>query len=199
MALNPNVSTTHVDLNITTSSEQDINRLSPPALSYKELQLANNNSWDGHTYPISLFGRLNIQDIDVNNIKVSLEQIADFIANRHLKNHKKNKIPCLTGFGKVAFELVSSIFKGGWDNLLGRDGQKMLCDKIKEEFTTHVSTVLLRLQKVDFVSFYFLSHFYFLFNLFFIFSIFRTMGLGLEVISHISHIWWCGHNIDHRT
>ena len=61
----------------------------------------------------------------------------------------------------------------------------MLCDKIKEEFTTHVSTVLLRLQKVDFVSFYFLSHFYFLFNLFFIFSIFRTMGLGLEVISHI--------------
>jgi len=102
-----------VDLNITTSSEQDINRLSPPALLYKELQLANNNSWDGHTYPISLFGRLNIQDIDVNNIKVSLEQIADFIANRHLKNHKKNKIPCLTGFGKVAFELVSLIFKGG--------------------------------------------------------------------------------------
>jgi len=38
-----------------------------------------------------------------------------------------------------------------------------------------------------------------LFHLFFIFSIFRTLGLGLEVISHISHIWWCGHNIDHRT
>jgi len=28
-------------------------------------------------------------------------------------------------------------------------------------------------------------------------SIFRTLGLGLEVISHISHIRWCGHNIDH--
>ena len=37
MALNPNVSTTHVNLNITTSSEQDINRLFPSALSYKEL------------------------------------------------------------------------------------------------------------------------------------------------------------------
>ena len=56
---------------------------------------------------------------------------------------------------------------------------------------------LSRLQKVDFVSFYLFSHF--LFDLFFIFSIFRTLGLGLEVISHISHIWWCGHNIDHRT
>ena len=41
---------------------------------------------------------------------------------------------------------------------------------------------LSRLQKVDLVSFYFLS--YFIFNLFFIFSIFRTLGLGLEVIGH---------------
>jgi len=46
---------------------------------------------------------------------------------------------------------------------------------------------------VDFVSFYFLSHFYFIFDLFFTFSIFRTLGLGLEVISHISY------NIDHGT
>jgi len=39
-------------------------------------------------------------------------------------------------------------------------------------------------QKVDLVSFYFLSHFYFLWDLFSIFSIFRTLGLGLEVIGH---------------
>jgi len=45
-----------------------------------------------------------------------------------------------------------------------------------------------------FFLFYFLSHIFF-----FTFSIFRTLGLGLEVISHISHIWWCDHNIDHRT
>ena len=31
---------------------------------------------------------------------------------------------------------------------------------------------------------------------FFIFSIFRTLGLGVEVISHI---WWCGHSISHGT
>jgi len=51
-----------------------------------------------------------------------------------------------------------------------------------------LSTNMSRLQKVDFVSFYFLSHFYFIFDLFFILSIFKTLGLGLEVISHISHI-----------
>jgi len=36
-----------------------------------------------------------------------------------------------------------------------------------------------RLQKVDFVSFYFLSHFYFIFNLF-SFILFLELGLGLE-------------------
>ena len=53
--------------------EQAINNLSPPALSYEELQPANNNSWDSRTNPTSLFGRLETQDIDVNNIKISLE------------------------------------------------------------------------------------------------------------------------------
>ena len=47
--------------------------------------------------------------------------------------------------------------------------------------------------------FYFLSHFYFLSWFIFHFSIFRTMGLGLEVIDHISHTWWYGHNIDYGT
>ena len=41
--------------------------------------------------------------------------------------------------------------------------------------------------------------FLFLFWFIFHFSIFRTLRLGLEVIGYISHIWWCGHNIDHKT
>jgi len=47
-----------------------------------------------------------------------------------------------------------------------------------------LTQIMSRLQKVDLVSFYFLSHFYFILDLFFILSIFRTLGLGLEVISH---------------
>ena len=41
-----------------------------------------------------------------------------------------------------------------------------------------------RLQEVDFVSFYFLSHFDFDFDLFFIFLFLEHWGLGLEVICH---------------
>jgi len=47
-----------------------------------------------------------------------------------------------------------------------------------------------RLQEVDFISFYFLSHFHFDFDLFFISLFLEHLGLGLEVIDH---------NIDHGT
>ena len=112
-ALNSNSSPTCIDLISNVEQEQAINNLSPPVLLYKELQPANNNSWDSRTNPTSLFRKLGTQDIDVNNIKISLEQISDFIANCHLNNHKEDEIPYLTGFGKVAFDLVSSIFKSG--------------------------------------------------------------------------------------
>ena len=141
-ALNSNSPSTHIDLISNMEQEQAINSLSPPVFLYEELQLANNNSWDSRTNLTSLFRRLRTQDIDVNNIKISLERISDFIANCHLNNHKEDKIPCLTGFGKVAFDLVSSIFKGGWDILLVGDGQKSFCNKFKKEFTTKVPTVL---------------------------------------------------------
>ena len=54
----------------------------------------------------------------------------------------------------------------------------------KTEAGRKVNRDMSRLQKVDLVSSYFLSHFYFLFDLFFTFSIFRTLRLGLEVIGH---------------
>jgi len=55
---------------------------------------------------------LSTQDIDITNIKISLERISDFVTNQHIKNNKEGNIPCLEGFGKVVFELISSISKG---------------------------------------------------------------------------------------
>jgi len=45
--LDSNGSTTCVDLTATLFPNQNINNLSLPSLSYEELQLANNNSWNG--------------------------------------------------------------------------------------------------------------------------------------------------------
>ena len=41
--------------------------------------------------------------------------IPDFIGNRELKNNRKMDIPFLSGFGQIAFDFVSSIFKRGWN------------------------------------------------------------------------------------
>ena len=49
---------------------------------------------------------------------------------------------------------------------------------------------MLRLQEVDFIFFYFLSHFHFHFDLFFISLFLEHLGLELEVIDY---------NIDHGT
>ena len=59
-----------------------------------------------------------------------------------------------------------------------------ISDIIQYGYYILILYVISRSQKVDLVSFYFLSYFYFIFDLSFIFSIFRTLGLGLEVISH---------------
>jgi len=73
----------------------------------------------------------------------------------------------------------------------------MWCDVMYNSHTYH--SIAVKIIERELCFFYFLSHFYFLFDFFFTFSIFRTLGLGLEVIDHISHLWWCGHNIDHET
>jgi len=59
-----------------------------------------------------------------------------------------------------------------------------ISDIIQYGYYILILYVISRSQKVDLVSFYFLSYFYFIFDLSFIFSIFRTLGLGLEVICH---------------
>jgi len=50
-------------------------------------------------------------------------------------------ISCLEGFGKITFNLVKSIYREGWDNLLARDGSKLFWNKIKKEFTIRVLSV----------------------------------------------------------
>ena len=59
----------------------------------------------------------------------------------HIKNNRETDIPCLKGFSKITFNLVQSIYRGEWDNLLVEDGSKLFQDKIKEEFTIRVLSV----------------------------------------------------------
>ena len=87
-----------------------------------------------------MFGQNNTQNIDVNNIKISLMCILDFICNRDLKNNRREDLSFLNGFGQIIFEFISSLFKGGWDVLKIDINNKTLCKLIKNKFSTKVLT-----------------------------------------------------------
>ena len=82
------------------------------SLLYEELQLGNSNLWNVYTNPISMFGQNTSQEINVNNIKISLMHILNFTSNRELKNNREADIPFISSFDQIAFDFVSSIFKG---------------------------------------------------------------------------------------
>ena len=108
------------------------------------------NSWEGQTQPIFIFGRMSTQDTDVNNIKISLTCILEFIASCHIKNNRETDIPCLEGFSKITFDLVKSIYRREWDNLLAGDGSKLFWNKIKEEFTIRILSAPMNRKSVRF-------------------------------------------------
>jgi len=59
-----------------------------------------------------MFGQNTSQEIDVNNIKISLMHILDFISNRELKNNREADILFLSSFDQIIFDFVSSVLKG---------------------------------------------------------------------------------------
>ena len=85
-----------------------------------------------------MFEQNNTQEINVNNIKISLICILDFIGNRKLKNNREENIPFLSRFCQIAFNFVSSSFKRGWDQLKTDRNNKMFYNLIKDEFTMKV-------------------------------------------------------------
>lgn len=60
-----------------------------------------------------MFGQIISQEININNIKISLIHISDFISNKELKNNREEDILFLKGFGQITFDFISSVFKGG--------------------------------------------------------------------------------------
>jgi len=83
-----------------------------------------------------MFRQNNTQEIDINNIKISLMHISDFISNREFKNNREKDILFLNSFGQIVFDFVSFVFKGEWDELKTDRDNKMFCELIKDKFTT---------------------------------------------------------------
>jgi len=92
-------------------------RFESAPLAYSDSQPTNQNSCNSQVNPILIFRTEELKIIDINNIKLSLYWITDFIKNCSLKNNRKEDILCLKSFGQATYLLVSAMFESSWDTL----------------------------------------------------------------------------------
>ena len=99
--------------------------LKSSSIPYEDYKLAEPNSWDGNTLPISLFSTNNFLDIDSKTISTSLLQMANFIWNKNIVGKIEKDIPSLVSFGQAAWSFISSIYEAGWNFLKTDDHNRM--------------------------------------------------------------------------
>ena len=58
---------------------------------------------------------------DIENIKVSLTRVTDYIINKSVDRGKVNGFNDLKDVGKVAWDLIFAFYKAGWDILYMKD------------------------------------------------------------------------------
>lgn len=107
--------------------------LSPSTIPYEANAPADPNLWDGYFGAISLFSTNEFLQSNTQNISCSLICMAEFIKQRNITNHDRNKIPQLESFGEAALTFIQAIHKVGWDRL-NTPNMTTLRHKIKLQF-----------------------------------------------------------------
>jgi len=67
------------------ANENQLHGFEVSTIPYSESQPTNQESWNGHFSPISIFGSNEAKSKDLDNIKSLFYCIADFIKNQPLK------------------------------------------------------------------------------------------------------------------
>ena len=73
--------------------------------------------WDGNFHLILFHSSVEYLSANSKNIKESLNCLAKYIGNKSIDTNKANNIEDLKGIGKVAWNLVVSIYSSEWDSL----------------------------------------------------------------------------------
>jgi len=106
------------------------------------------NAWNGKAHPISIFGTIEVIEINAKNIDISLLCIAYFIRSRKVNTSAINNIKKLKGFGNAAFNFVLSIYEANWDTIYTNDYNNFFRNRIINKFTPKVKKLTISL-KVD--------------------------------------------------
>ena len=82
-------------------------------LPYNPNRLIESELWDGNFHSVSLHRSLEHLASDTENIRKSMVHMATYIKNKKIETFKSNNIKDFEDIGKVAWNLISSIYKAG--------------------------------------------------------------------------------------
>jgi len=97
--------------------------------------------WSGSFHPISLHGSIEQIASDAKNIKVTLDFMAKYIANKQVNSSHANNLKEFDGMGDVIWKFISSVYEAKWDSLYTDNKTNTLRWKISAKFTPRSTPV----------------------------------------------------------
>jgi len=104
-------------------------------LPYNINQALDPESWDSNFRAISIHGSMEHLASDISNIKESLGRIQKYILGKTIESDNADNIKDLEGVGKVAWGLISFLYKAHWDSLYVDDQKTSFRNKVKSKFS----------------------------------------------------------------
>ena len=86
-------------------------------------------------HPISLHGSIEHFASDAKNIKVTLDFMAKYIANKQVSSSKANDLNDFDGMGNTIWKFISLVYEAKWDSLHTDNKTNTLRVKISSKFT----------------------------------------------------------------
>ena len=104
-------------------------------LSYNPQAPTELDLWSGLFHPISLHSSIEHFASDAKNIKVTLDFIAKYIANKQVNSSRANDLNDFDGMGNAIWKFISSVYEAKWDSLYTDNKTNTLRAKISSKFT----------------------------------------------------------------
>ena len=98
--------------------------------------------WSGSFHPISLHGTIEQIASDAKNIKVTLDFMVKYIANKQVNSSHANNLKKFDGMGDAIWKFISLVYEAKWDFFYTDNKSNILRSKISAKFTPR--SVLIR-------------------------------------------------------
>jgi len=97
--------------------------------------------WSRSFHPISLHGSIEQITLDAKNIKVTLDFMAKYIANKQVNSSHANDLKEFDGMGDAVWKFISLVYETKWDSLYTDNKTNILRSKISAKFTPRSAPV----------------------------------------------------------